>query len=897
MAEPLSSVSGIASGIQWRDMVDQITAMDTSRMVSPLTTRQTQLSNTAAAWTEFQGVVARFRDAAKTVRDATAFTTFTTSAARSTTTSRDLVSLSADSTASPGSYSVQVMQLASAEKLSGNVSASATTALGVAGSFAVNGLTVTVTADDTLTTVRDKVNALNSGTTPSGVSASILRSGAGARLVLTAANTGISGVELTDDDAGTLQTLGFTDATVTGNITSGGLTQSNRLSSGTAAIAALLGVPLPTPSVITVGGQTISIDFTTDSLASIAAKINAASGIATSASVVTETVGGRSYSRLQTNLAVEAAGGGDAAASARTLAVLGLTKAGRGSVAQVVKSVNTFTDGADANAGNATLLTSLKAAGQSLGISSGDVITLSGKRGDGTTVTQTLTVGVGTTMADLLTSANSAVSGFGAGTRTATASLASGRLVLTDGTAGDSQLALSISVAKGSGATISLGAFNTDDGTVGRARQINAGTDAVFKVDDQAITRSTNAVSDVITGVTLNLLAAESGTTVDVSVARDASAAVNGMKAFAAAYNDIRAWADTNGATGKRLAGNSTLKSMVSTLSTSLLTSVTGISGSYSAAAEAGLVRNSSGVLSIDDTVFRAALSSNFDDVRRLFSRVGTPSDAEVVFDTATEATQATDTPYAVVITQAATAASTTGLAFGSYVAGTDDTMTITDVASGNSGSVALANGDDVATVVAKLNNSFTANRMSLVATSSGGAIKITAAEYGTTGGFSVAYTPGSADGTAALGIAAGSYTGLDVAGTIGGLAATGSGRRLTGATDTAVEGMQLTYLGSTARAAGTVAFSIGVGGMLHVAAAAIALAGEGQAATLSSNATTSASALDFRITTAQDRVAKRRAQLIRQFIAMESAMSKAQSLSASLNSQINSLFSYNKQV
>jgi flagellar hook-associated protein 2 len=789
------------------------------------------------------------------------------------------------------------MQLASAEKLSGNVTASATTALGVAGSFAVNGLTVTITADDTLTTVRDKVNALNSGTAPSGVAASILRSGAGARLVLTASNTGINGVELTDDNAGTLQTLGFTDSTVTANITSGGLTQSNRLSSGTAAIAALLGVPLPTPSVVTVGGQTISVDFSTDSLASIAAKINAASGIATSASVVTETVGGRSFSRLQTSLAVEADTGGGAAASARTLAVLGLTKAGRGSVAQVVKSANTFTDAADANAGAATLLTDLKAAGQSLGISSGDVITLSGKRGDGTTVSQTITVGVGTTMADLLSNANSATTGFGAGSRTATASLSNGKLALTDGTAGDSQLALSISVAKGSGSTISLGAFSTDYGTVGRARQINAGTDAVFKVDDQAVTRSSNTVSDVITGVTLNLLAAESGTSVDVAVARDANSAVNGMKAFAAAYNDIRTWADVNSATGKRLAGNSTLKSMVSTLSTSLLTTVTGISGSYSSAAEAGLVRNSSGVLSVDETVFRAALASNFDDVRRLFSRMGTPSDPEVVFNTATDATQATDTPYAVVISRAATAASTTSLAFGTYVAGTDDTMAITDVASGNSGSIALANGDTVATVVAKLNNAFTANRMSLVATETGGAVKITASEYGTTGGFSVAYTPGSADGTAALGIAATSFAGLDVAGTIGGVAATGSGRTLTGAIGSAVEGMQLTYLGSTARTAGSVAFSIGVGGMLHIAAAAIALDGEGQAATLATNATTSAGALDFRITTAQDRVAKRRAQLIAQFVAMESAMSKAQSLATSLGSQINSLFNYNKQV
>lgn len=901
MADQVGTISGIASGIQWRDMVDQIVALETSRAVTPLTTRQTAYSSAATAWTEFQAVVGRFRDAAKAVRDATNFIAFTASATKSASTSRELVSATTDYTASPGTYSIEVSQLAAAEKLSGGVWASATTALDISGSFAVNGQTVTLVADDTLTTLRDKVNALNVGTTPSRVSASILRSVNGARLVLSSTQTGADGIELTDDGLGTLESLGFSDGTTTANIASNGLTQSTRLSSGTAAIASLLGIPLPTPSVITVGGQQISVDFTVDSLATIVARINAATGNTTAASVTAETVDGRTTYRLQTSLAVEV-DQSDAAASARSLAVLGLTKTGRSGVTQVVKSANTFTNAASPgnNADAATLLSSLQVGGQSLGLASGDTITITGKRGDGTVVSRTLVVGVGSTMQDLMTAASTG--GFGSGARTASLAMSSGQLTLTDSAAGDSQLAMSISVAKQTGGTISLGAFGTSyGGEVGRNRQITQGTDAIFKVDDQVVTRSSNSVSDVITGVTLNLLAAETDSAVDLAVARNLDAATSALQSLASAYNEVQTWATTNGAAGKRLAGNGSLRTMASSLSNALLQSITGVTGSYTTAAMVGLERNSAGVLAVNSTTLKNAMTLDFEGVRRLLTQVGVPSDSEVVFEGATSATQATASPVAVEITRVATLASQTGAAFGTggfYVtAGTPDTMSIKDVASGNSGTVSLTNNDTLAVVVAKLNAAFAVNKLRLVASQSAGALNISASDYGTSGGFTIAYTPGTGDGTAQVGIAAGTYSGLDVAGTIDGVAATGKGRMLTADSSLDVAGLSLTYLGSTVRTAGTVSFSKGVGGTLYDTLYAMALDNDGQVATLATSSNTSASALDLRIASAQDRVAKKREALIAQFVRMEASLSKAQSLGSSLASQINGLFNYNKQV
>jgi len=896
MADALSTVNGISSGIQWQTMVDQIIAIESKRTVSPLQTRQSTLSSAASAWTDFQAVVGRFRDAALAVRDASTFGALTASSAKSASTGRDIVAVTADATASPGSYRVEVQQLASAQKIGGIVVSSATAALGTTGSFAVNGRTVSVEATDTLTTLRDKVNTLNTGTSATGVTASILRGTTGARLVFSADQTGAAGIELVDDTSGTLTTLGLTDATVRANITAGGATQSNRVSSSTAAFASLFGIPLPSPSSIEVGGQTITVDFSIDSLATVAARINAASGLADAAAVVTETVGARTYSRLQTRLAVEA-NPADAANSARTLAVLGFTTAGRGSITQVVKSANTFAIAGGANANGATLLSDLQVGGQGLGVGAGDVLTISGTRGDGTAVTRTLTVGAGSTMQDLVDSANNASGGFAAGSRTATLSLSGGQLVLTDGTSGDSQLGISLTVAKASGGTISLGGFSAGNGgTVGLNRQISAGSDSRFVVDGQSVARNTNAVTDVVSGVTFNLLAAEAGTTVGVSVARDTNATLVRMQTFATTYNEVRAWADNNTATGKRLENNSAVRSMVASLSSSLLTQVTGLSGTYTLASMVGVSRDKYGVLSVNADTFTAALAANFEDVKKLFSTAGVPTDSEVSFISSTDVTAATATPYAVVISQAATAARVTGSVFATYAtAGTPDTMSITDASTGRAGAVTLTNGDSIDKVIANLNSLFATQKMNLLATNAGGAVRISASDYGSTSGFTVGYTAGTADGTAQLGIAAASVAGLDVAGTIGGVAATGKGRLLIGGSGSAADGMQLLYSGTTARAAGSVAYSIGVGGILYSVASKIARDLDGQAATMSTNASNQADALSARITAAQDRLAMRKATLTAQFIAMESAMSKAQSVGTSLTSQINGLFNYNK--
>lgn len=891
MTQPIASFSGIASGIQWRDMVDQIMNIEAARRFTPLANRQAVLRNQSDAWRQFQGIAVKFRDAARLLQQVTAFDMFSAAVTRPAS-SRELLTVSAGSGAQPGSYALEVLQTARAEKLGGAIVTNATAPLGITGSFAINGRTVTVAAADNLTTLRDKINTANAGAGATGVTATILSAAGGSRIVLTAQATGAAGIELVDDGTGALAALGLTDGVATSNIGANGATRTQHVSSATAAIASLLGVPLPTPSTIRVGGQAITVDLETDSLTTIAAKIAAATGNADAARVMSEKVGTETRYWLETDATVEV-DADDAAQSARTLAVLGFTREGRSDVAQVVASANTFVDqGTGLAATGATLLSALTVNGQPLAVAAGDTITIGGARGDGSAVQHTFVVGTGSTVADLLAAIGDGTSGFGAGARTATAGLADGRITLADGTAGDSSLALTLAVTRQSGGTVSLGAFGTAHGTAGRHRVITSGSDALVRVDGQLVRSATNTINHAIAGTTLSVLAAEPGALTTVNVTRNVDAMVKTLQDFAAAYNAVRSWASTNSAPGGALAGSSTLRTMASTLTSQLLQPVIGLTGTYTSAALAGLQHDRNGVLSLDVAAFKAAVATDFEAVRALFSQTGRTTDPELEFITAGERATPTAAGYAVAITQAATQAVLTGASFTTYsTTGTPDTMSITDASTGRSASILLADGDDLTAIVQRLNSSFVGQGMRLTAErTDDDRIRLVSADYGTEGGFTIAYTPGDGgDGTAQLGLAAGAHAGLDVAGTIDGAVATGKGQMLTGATGSATEGLVVRFTGVDARAAGTVALTLGVGGMLARAAQLLASDSSGAAVQVTSTST-QADALDPRLDDIQKRLDARRDALIRQFVAMEGALAKSQALSAALVAQINAL-------
>ena len=617
------NIGGLVSGVQWQDLVEQMAAADKARSVTPLQTRITDADKRKTAWSELSALVKKLQDAGTALKLGSAFTDFAATVSPSAQTNRTLLSTSATAAARPGSYRVEVVDLARAEKLSGAVVSDATAALGLTGSFSVAGQGVTLEATDSLEGVRDKINALNAGATATKVSASVLTSAAGQkRLVLSADTVGSAGTGLVDGSEGVLRDLGFVDS------------RSRAVPSSGLAVAAALGVTSPPPSSIKVGGRTISVDLSVDSISTIVAKIRAAGG---QAEVQKETVGGVPSYRMSVGGNVTTSTDPD---SATTLSMLGFAAGAQGSVQQVVGSGLAYQDATGAAATETTRLIDLRSGGASLGVSVGDTLTFSGQRGDGSTVTTSFVVGGADTLATLLSKMNDATTGFGAGSRPASASIdPDGKLRLNDGTGGDSRLrlAMSVSPAAGGAPTSLLGTFATE--TVGRARAITAGSDAQVRVDGVLVTRGSNTISDALDGVTINLLQAEPGSEVDLTVTRNIDSAVTAVKNLAKAYNDIVSFEAGQQLAGQPLQYEGSLRRMLGGFTAALRTQVPA-GGAYDRGARAGFTLTRSGAIEVDETVLRGAMGTNLSAIQSLF---GTAGIGNAMVNAATTATRAGD--------------------------------------------------------------------------------------------------------------------------------------------------------------------------------------------------------------------------------------------------------------
>lgn len=143
--------------------------------------------------------------------------------------------------------------------------------------------------------------------------------------------------------------------------------------------------------------------------------------------------------------------------------------------------------------------------------------------------------------------------------------------------------------------------------------------DAEINVDGYNITRPNNEVSDVISGVTLNLVSADPGNTHTVDIERDLGAVQAAVKSFADAFNELRAQIKNlrNGGLG----ADNSLISIERQIFSVLNSPVTG--GAYSVLSEIGLTMQKDGTMSLDSADIEAALEADLDGVAQLFGADG----------------------------------------------------------------------------------------------------------------------------------------------------------------------------------------------------------------------------------------------------------------------------------
>ena len=172
--------------------------------------------------------------------------------------------------------------------------------------------------------------------------------------------------------------------------------------------------------------------------------------------------------------------------------------------------------------------------------------------------------------------------------------------------------------------TGTTGAFNLDSNTVTAPvtkTQYQAAQNAVFKLNGVEFTRSSNIVSDALTGVTLNLTTTTVlNTPITLTVSNDAVSARTKLDALVKAYNDLYSLYKSQTASSMDLAARGILNSdfgvssMMRQLVSGLMLPTTNITGGaltgQTDLSAMGLKLLDTGNLAVDDTLLSAAGST-----------------------------------------------------------------------------------------------------------------------------------------------------------------------------------------------------------------------------------------------------------------------------------------------
>src|SRR5579875_643649 len=312
--------SGVGSGINFQAIENSIIQ---AKQI-PIDNLQTTITNNQKKITDlqkFQTLLQNFQSALQNMYGAVSadnstndfdITGVTTSSSRTDgktpSPASSLLAVTTTNLASPGTHQIQVLQVALAEKIGSGTFNSQSTDLGTAsggpagsisGDFTINGTDIAVLSTDNLPDLVSRINAADTGSNPTGVTASIVAiSPTQNMLVLTADKTGTP-ITLGDpNNTGVLAKLGISNnggstllnqlqAAQSAELTADGITDPSKLQSAVEASAtAQLSTYTSINSaqsfqILDKNGNVLgTVNYSgTDTLNSLATKISAISGV------------------------------------------------------------------------------------------------------------------------------------------------------------------------------------------------------------------------------------------------------------------------------------------------------------------------------------------------------------------------------------------------------------------------------------------------------------------------------------------------------------------------------------------------------------------------------------------------------------------------------------------
>jgi flagellar hook-associated protein 2 len=157
---------------------------------------------------------------------------------------------------------------------------------------------------------------------------------------------------------------------------------------------------------------------------------------------------------------------------------------------------------------------------------------------------------------------------------------------------------------------------------------------AIFKLDGVSLTRDTNDITDVLSGVTFNLLQdTPTGTTLNISIEADTSSISTALQTFVTDYNAFRDYvygqqqlsSDGTVDSSSVLFGDGTMRTIATQMEQALNTSIGGLSLS-----DLGLSFNTTNDLELDSSVLSTTLSQNLAGAMSLLSAQTTTSSSSL---------------------------------------------------------------------------------------------------------------------------------------------------------------------------------------------------------------------------------------------------------------------------
>ncbi|WP_067984302.1 flagellar filament capping protein FliD [Neptuniibacter pectenicola] len=398
------------------------------------------------------------------------------------------------------------------------------------------------------------------------------------------------------------------------------------------------------------------------------------------------------------------------------------------------------------------------------------------------------------------------------------------------------------------GDTTGLSVFEFNETESSQVTETQQAKDAELKVNGLSVFRETNEIDDVIQGFSFSLNKAEPGSSFTFTVSEDTSIAEQAIRDFVEAYNLFYETAqnltgystDEDNQTVKGdLSTDGTAKALLNQIRSTIGSLVPGIDEGFTALTNVGIRTELDGTLSIDEDDFSRAMDENFDLVETLFATNTGSSNGEVSVSVGSYASGTVPGSYDVVITTDPEKASVSAdaMADGGAI-GFDsaaDTVAIADASLLDLSFKVTVDGVKSDTIT--LTGSYTsadeirADLQSLIngdSNLSGANVAVdvaydeatdqfsfTSRSYGIASSVVFDATDFGAD-IAELGFITQSDNGVDVVGTIDGVAGFGSGNVLLPAIDSDPYGLNFT-IGENAVAAGTttIDFSRGFAGEL----------------------------------------------------------------------------------